>query len=1445
MKNRTALLLVFLLFSVISYSQGLTANFRSDIVGGCSPIVVNFQDLSTGNPTSWSWDFGNGATSTRQNPSATYFGTGTYTVKLTVTNGANSHTVTKTAYITVFVEPKAEFVAPKRNGCTPAIIKFTDQSTTPPGTRITEWKWDFGDGNSSTEQNPTHIYRTAGSFTVTLTITNDVGCKRLITKPNYIDIIPGVVPNFSIDDPGVCSAPSTIKFNNTSSGPGTLTYTWNLGNGVTTSAENTSTTYNRNGQYRISLIVSSSEGCTDSIATTITVGKANTDFIVPDKICPKSPVQFLNNSSPRPIEAFWEFSNGTTDNLRNGMTTFDEPGEYTVTLTNTYTVCTDKITKKITVIPGPKVDFLTLDTGRCQPNLTSNFQNKSDGVSYKWDFGDGNSSTAVSPSHTYTQFGEFDVKLIATNTNGCTDTLIKRRYIRIQKPIIKLLNLPTTGCIPFPFTFKADITTYDEVISYLWDFGDGSTASEESPKHTYTQTGTYTVSLTITTKGGCTEKVTLPEAVKVGTLPHPDFTADETSACADPGIQFRNLSTNADGFRWEFSDGSTSNEREPKHKFEGVGPIDVTLIAINNGCENKITKTSFVTIKPSVSKFAYAPNCNNRLQYTFTDRSIGAQTWEWDFGDNSALFNGQNPPAHTFPGLGTYYVKLKTTNGACTYTRTDTITIEEIKPEISTSSAEGCKALTTFFQGKVLNEKLFKSFTWDFGDGTISATDNKNGIWYTYNKPGNYQAKLIAVDTFGCQHVSPLAASIRVYGPLADFTSISNSGCKGLTTTFTDASTSDGTHPIVKWEWDFGDGTIKNYTAPPFQHTYDSIGDFDVKLIVTDSRGCTDQIMSREFVKISTLKADWSAGDATCPKASHYFHNKSTSDLPFTYTWDMGDGTTYDQLNVHHAYQDVGQYTVKLKVRDMLNCEDSLIKVNAITVDVPKASFDANNFITYCTPFEAKFTNTSHFYNSSFWTLGQGQGTSTQTNPTTYYSYTGEYPITLEVTSPGGCTDAVTHTLKVYNPGDGTITYEPLFGCRPRLVNLEAFSEMKASFVWDFGDGNVVDTNVNKISHVYDNLGDFVPRIILRQPEGCVVPLIGDKTIEIIGAKAKFGVAKNLFCDSGYLTILDSTLYISKDKITKYTWDFGDGTQTHNVIPNHHYTSPGIYDIMLAVETETGCTDTALIKKAVKVVQSPMIRIGGDSVLCVNQSMRHLGIFERSDTSVVRWSWQFPNGTNSSLQNPTLQQYKAGNYQVKTIATNSSGCADTATKEIIVHALPTIDLPSSITKIVGFPVTLPATYSSGITSYSWTPTTGLDCATCPQPVATPKFSTRYTVAVVDSNNCKNAADIQVKVICEGATIFAPNTFSPNGDGTNDIFYIRGKGLDRVRSLRIFNRWGEVVFERRDFPVNNAMFGWDGKYRGNKPVADVYVYQVEVFCENGEIIRFEGNVALIN
>jgi gliding motility-associated-like protein len=383
------------------------------------------------------------------------------------------------------------------------------------------------------------------------------------------------------------------------------------------------------------------------------------------------------------------------------------------------------------------------------------------------------------------------------------------------------------------------------------------------------------------------------------------------------------------------------------------------------------------------------------------------------------------------------------------------------------------------------------------------------------------------------------------------------------------------------------------------------------------------------------------------------------------------------------------------------------------------------------------------------------------------------------------------------------------------------------------------------MAHTYENVGNFIPKIILREPSGCLVPITGAMPVKVAGANIKFGIDKGFFCDSGLVTIFDSTR-VNGDNIT-YNWDFGDGTRSN--LPNpgsHYYNKPGTYHMKLTVKTGSqGCLDSLTIAPPIRISMTPEIRISGDSIICVNEFLQSGGVFVKRDSSFIRWAWQFPSGSTSAVQSPPDQQFTSpGNYVINTIATNSEGCADTAAKNVLVHPLPTATLPSTLTAQAGSSVTITGDYSSGVRSWTWRPETGLSCTDCPSPVASPKVNTKYVVQYVDSNGCINSNVVQVVVLCKNANVFIPNTFSPNGDGSNDIFYVRGKGLSRVKSLRIFNRWGEVVFEKREFAVNEASAGWDGRYKGAQPKSDVYVYQVEVFCENGEVIRFSGNVALL-
>jgi len=470
-----------LLLTFIGFGQSPVANFSANPQTGCSPLIVLFQDLSTGNPTSWSWDFGNGNTSTLQNPSATYITPGTYTIRLTATNATGSNTLTQTAYITVYENPVVNFTADNTSGCFPFRVQFTDQSTAGSGNTNVSWQWDFGNGATSTLQNPLVTYTTAGTYTVTLTVTNDKGCRKVFVRPNYITITSGVIAGFINTTSTVCRPPVSISFTDTSTGPGILSYQWDFGDGNTSSVTNPVNIYNTAGSYIVTLITTSSAGCVDTFRSPvpIVIGGIATSFTAPASTCTNETITLTNTSSPLPVSTLWNFGDGNTATTLNAKHAYTTAGVYTIRLYNTYSTCQDSAQQTITINPQPVADFSSPDTIRCEPSLTSNFTDLSTGgvTAWQWDFGDGGTSTLQNPSHTYTAYGLYTVTLITTNGFGCKDTVTKTNYVKIQRAQISIPSLPARGCVPYTLMPVANVTALDNITSWFWDFGYGNTSN--------------------------------------------------------------------------------------------------------------------------------------------------------------------------------------------------------------------------------------------------------------------------------------------------------------------------------------------------------------------------------------------------------------------------------------------------------------------------------------------------------------------------------------------------------------------------------------------------------------------------------------------------------------------------------------------------------------------------------------------------------------------------------------------------------------------------------------------------------------------------------------------------------------------------------------------------------------------------------------------------------
>lgn len=1595
-RNRCRFLaiLFFIGCRLLSHGQ-LSTQFSSTPQSGCSPLIVSFKDESTGGPMQWRWDLGNGVTSLLQHPSTTYFNPGNYAVKLVIRNAAgNADSLTKTNYITVFAGPTAAFASDKQAGCVPMMVNFSDGSTPGSGT-ITNWFWDFGDGTTSTQQNPSHVYTTAGNYTVTLRVTNSSGCTKTVTRPQYITASSSVKADFSYTTSGLCAAPATVNFVNSTTAGSPLNFYWNFGDGNTSTASNPAHTYAANGVYSVALIAVSTQGCTDTILKkdVISIGNIKAAFTTADTVCVNDSLFIKNTSSSIPVSSFWNFGNGTTANSTDGRTVYTSAGTYTIKLVGDFGGCKDSITKEVTVIERPQPKFDASQKIFCKLPATVNFTNQTTGGGIAiWDFGDGTGSTLDNPTHTYNTAGSYTVTLTIRNRNGCMESTTVNNFIVIDTPRLSIHNLPRTGCAPITIQPTVTVQSNHTIAGYLWKFGDGTTSTSATPTHQYTNPGSYHVTLVYTTSTGCTDSIVMVNAVRAGTKPSAAFTINPILACALQPVSFTdNSNGGVDQWLWSFGDGGSSTLQNPGYQYSDTGSFHVQLIVFNNTCPDTLRKLNAVYIKPPIAVFAVQNNCTDKYTKVFTDASIGATSWAWDFGDGSSSTQKNN--THTYTKAGAYQVTLTVKNDNCTNTYTRTVFVIDEKAAFTSVDTVICRNQSVSFSPVGINHPNISSWHWNFGDGSFSASDSIAS--HAYTAAGNYSPSLTITDLFGCTNQATIP--IKIYGPKANFSSSTGISClPGNLITFNDLSTGDGTHPIVKWEWAFGDGAKDSSGNSPIKYSYSAVGNYEVSLLVKDESGCSDWVAKPAAVIISQPDADFFSADTiTCTGRAINFTNTSVG-TNLQYAWSFGDGNTSGSSNPIHSYGAIGTYPIQLIVTDQYGCKDSLYRNNYISISYPKARFTISDSVSSCPPLLVNFAHQSSDYTSLVWDFGDGT-ISTLDSPSHFYTTAGIYYPTLTVRGPGGCTDVATKRIEIKGPS-GSFTYTPLSGCKPLTVNFVGTAKNNVTYTWDFSDGTIIVTADSIISHTYTNAGEFLPKLILTDAGGCSVPITGTEVVKVNGITSGFTMATAAFCDNGTVQFTNTT--VSNDFITGYEWNFGDGKTSTTQHPSHHYTAPGVYSVSLLVTSQNGCRDSVRLTDTVKVYANPVIAINHDPSGCVPVTVRFSGVTISGDPQKLAWSWNFGNNQTDSLQMPSTQVYSLPKaYNVTAIATDDHGCKDTASTDIDAYPVPAVNAGANVfvcdgsftqltatgaatyswkadptlsctsctsplaapadtttyfvtgtsqygcvasdsvtvgvyprftlevgvgdtvcsgatvhlkamgtdrytwtpsvavvnpnlgittanptatttyqviaadkyncftdtgyvhikvwpyptvnagadkTVPIGSTVNLQPIYSNDIISYRWTnPMQSLSCVDCPSPTVQTKAAKNiYSIRVENEGGCVTTDDITIFAICNGSNLFFPNTFSPNNDGKNERFYPRGSGLSKIKALRIYNRWGEIVFTATNFDANDAAAGWDGTFKGQPLPPDVYVYTYEVVCVNNEILSSNGNVTLL-
>ncbi|MBS1642670.1 MAG: PKD domain-containing protein [Bacteroidetes bacterium] len=559
----------------------------------------------------------------------------------------------------------------------------------------TNYFWDFGDGTTSTETAPTKIYNRSGNFRIHLEVRNG---NDFAFVEKFINVMPK--PNVSFNTlTGTLNGKSFTYISSSTIESGSMYYYWDLGNGTNSTLINPTVTYATPGNYNVKLIVTSDFGCRDSVAQVINNGISNcitptAAFTVNNESQCKNGNKFVftnaSDVSSGNLNYTWNFGDGTTSTETNPTKIFNTVGDYTVTLSvinNSNGTCSTTVSKTVSVVGTVAAFVANPVSEQCFKNNFFNFTNESSsstsGLTYKWNLGDGTTSTETNPTHSYANAGTYTATLIAsTSGNSCADTISWPIKV-YASPIASFSVANAQQCKNKNFSFTNTSTINSGGVNYSWFFGDGNSSIELNPSHLYGTLGTHTVTLIATSNNGCSDTTTKQIAtneieaafvinpVSVQCFKNNAFVFTNESHASTSGLQYD----------WDLSGGVTATNTNPSRSYNTPGTYNIRLIAKtpSNGCADTIFHSLTIHPSPTVdfnsNMISYT---NNTLTVNLNSNaavSSGTINYAWNFGDGESSI--QANPTHVFSNnVATRIVSLKVgTNNGCYETITKTISM--------------------------------------------------------------------------------------------------------------------------------------------------------------------------------------------------------------------------------------------------------------------------------------------------------------------------------------------------------------------------------------------------------------------------------------------------------------------------------------------------------------------------------------------------------------------------------------------------------------------------------------------------------------------------------------------------------------------------------------------------------------------------------------------------
>lgn len=1002
------------------------------------------------------------------------------------------------------------------------------------------------------------------------------------------------------------------------------------------------------------------------------------------------------------------------------------------------------------------------------------------------------------------------------------------------KPVPSYSLLDTIVCGPASIVFTNN-TPNKNNYTFSWNFGNGITSSLANPlpvNFLASSTGLDTIYTIVLKAISKCDTVTYTGSIKVKRKALAQFTVSPQNTCLPLITTIRNESTGLNtNYTILFGDGKDSviqqNSNFNYTYFGNKTQLFQPLLLATNSCG---TDTAFASVQAIANQLKLNTTikdtavCGAPFTYSVSDNSSGGSSYEWNWGDgNSSITKTAINQQHTYLQAGIYTVKqqIKHLCGDTSISKLIQI-YPSIKASMLAIPSNQCIGDSILFSG--------------FGDSTANYQWTINDSIYstqsTFKLPfviaGNYQSQLSITKLYSGKTCSDkLNTSFSIVSTKSGKATINplSSNCVPINVRLINQ-----TNQTISTTWDMGDGN--SITGDTTDYTYVLPGIYTIKMFAKNAGGCA-------FVDSATIQIKSPKGKINFKSGLYCNSNNIVQFIPSVIDtdlieYDFGDGnkmTANNTRSVQHQYAKPGIYFPSFTLISKAGCRIPLTTKDSIVIENVKAGFSVNTiFNCGITSFDFQDSSSSlSGINQYTWMLNKVKFANSK-NASIDFKQTGTHETSLYVTSNWGCTDSISGSYKVSIYSFPQVNINSINeACLNNLMELKSEISSIDSIiyrVWNLGNGSKVNDSTVKI--LYFDEGKYTVKLTAATINKCYDSAFKQLTIHPVPT---IKIASNNRVCNG------DSLILKADGAINYVWK----DQQDNIICNNCLSvkvrPQRSTEYKVIGYNEYGCTQVAAT--SVQVINKTPISVAPESVICEGSSIR---IWASGGNS---YQWLPANGLNNyNSASPIVNPRTTTTYKV--IAKDAYNCfVDTGYIKVIVGKPTPIKIGKDSSFVAGTKIQLKATaQQNDIMKWKWSGGADLSCVACSDPIA--KIVNDETIVCTATNQygCISADTIRFKTFCPNTEVFIPNAFTPDGDGVNDQLFVQARGISMVKSMRIYSRWGELVFEKLNFLPNDKGLGWNGRVRGVLANPDVYVYLCEVVCEKGAVQLLKGNVAIL-